>query len=56
MKKLTDIQEAHLENVIRLASNINTIAIDCIDGYAKFEQAKREIKQCMKEIERSLED
>lgn len=42
-------------NVIRIAGNMSTVAVDAIDKYAKPQQAKTEILKMMKEIEGKLE-
>lgn len=55
MENLTEAQANALANVIRIAGNINSIAVDGLDGYATPEQAKREITACLDEIKSNLQ-
>ncbi len=54
MENMTDEQGNLLANIIRIASSIETIAIDGIDGYATPEQTKREIQKCLDELKDKL--
>lgn len=45
-----------IAHIIRISNNIDSMAIDALDGYCTIGQFKAEISQCLEEIRTRMEE
>ena len=54
LQQRNDKRNNILANIIRIAGNISTITVDCLDDYCAIDQFKAELSKCLEEIKTKM--